>query len=141
MSNENAKTLVTEYIESVWNNADLDALDELTAADYAYHLGGQPARDKAAMRQFVQGVHAAFPDWRVELQTIAADGNAVAVRWTGRVTHQGVFVGIPPTGKQIDVTGINVYRIDDGKIAEEWEQMDSLGMLQQLGVLPPPPSS
>jgi steroid delta-isomerase-like uncharacterized protein len=138
MSGDDAKGLVTNYIEEVWNNADFAALDDLTGTTFAYHLGGQPPRDKAAMRQFLQAVHASFPDWRVQIQTIVAEENTVAVRWNGRVTHQRVFQGIPPTGKQITVSGINLYRIEDGVISQEWEQMDSLGMLGQLGVLPPP---
>ena len=137
MSNDDAKSLVSKYIEEVWNNAGLAALDDLTGPAFTYHLGGQPPRDKAAMQQFIQAVHGAFPDWRVQIQAIVAEGSAVAARWTGKVTHQGVFQGIPPTGKQISVSGINFYLVEDSKISEEWEQMDSLGMLQQLGVLPP----
>ncbi len=139
MPTDDVKALVSEFIEKVWNKADMAALDELTLATYTYHLGGQPARDRAAMQQFVQAVHVAFPDWRVQIQTIVAEGDSVAVQWNGRVTHQGPFQGLPPTGKAIDVAGINLYLIQDGKIAQEWEQMDSLGMLQQLGVLPAPP--
>ncbi len=133
-----AKDLVLTYIEKVWNDADSAALDELTRATFTYSLGGQPPRDRAAMQQFLQAVHSAFPDWRVQVQDVAAEGNLVFARWSGRVTHAGVFQGIPPTGKQISVCGINAYFIEDGKIAKEWEQMDSLGMLLQMGVLPPP---
>lgn len=140
MSETEAKRLVSNYIEEVWNNADLSALNDLTTAEYTYHFGSQPPRDKAALQQFLQAVHVAFPDWRVQIQAIVAEGNTVAVRWKGSVTHEGVFHGIPPTGKKISVCGINVYQIEEGKIAKEWEQMDSLGMLQQLGVLPPPKS-
>jgi len=138
MSIENVKNLVTRYIETVWNQGDLAALAELTAETFRYHLGGQPPRDRATMGQFLEAVRVAFPDWRVEIEDIAAEERIVAVRWSGQVTHQGPFHGIPPTGKRIDVCGINIYAIEDGKIAQEWEQMDSLGMLQQLGVLPQP---
>jgi predicted ester cyclase len=81
--------LVSLYIEDVWNKGDLAALDNLAATGYAYHFGGQPPRDKSAMRQLVRDLHLAFPDWRVELQDIIADGNTVAVRWSGTVTHGG----------------------------------------------------
>jgi steroid delta-isomerase-like uncharacterized protein len=136
MSNVDAKNLVVMFIEKVWNNADLAALDELTTEAYAYSLGGQPPRNKATMKQFLQSVHTAFPDWSVRIEDIAARDNIVAVRWVGEVTHQGMFNGIPATGKKISVCGINMYAIEEGKISREWEQMDSLGMLQQLGVLP-----
>ena len=62
-----------------------------------------------------------------EIQALVAEGNTVVARWQGRVTHEGVFHGIPLTGKQISVCGINIYLIEDGKIAQEWEQMDSVG--------------
>ena len=91
------------------------------------------------MGAFLAAVHAAFPDWRVEIEEIVAEGNSVAVRWAGEVTHEGPFHGIPATGKRLSVSGINVYKVDGGVISEEWEQMDSLGMLQQMGVLPAPP--
>jgi len=140
MSQNDPKSLVSRYIEEVWNKANLAALNDLTTPTFTYHLGGQPPRDIAAMQEFLQAVHVAFPDWRVQVQVIVAESNTVAVRWNGLVTHEGVFQGIPPTGKQISVCGINIYLIAEGKIAQEWEQMDSLGMLQQLGILPPPKS-
>lgn len=135
MDTDDLKRLVQRYIEEVWNNADAAALDELTNEGYTYHLGGQPPRDKSSMHRFLQSVHAAFPDWRVRVEDIVAEGNTVAVRWIGRATHQGPFYGIPPTGKKISVCGINIYKIENDKISQEWEQMDSLGMLQQLGLI------
>ena len=130
------KELVTTYIEDVWNLGDLTALADLTTPDFTYHLGGQPARDRSAMAQFLDGTREAFPDWRVDIEDIVGDTSGVAVRWSGTVTHLGPFHGAPATGRKISVSGINVYRIEDGKIAQEWEQMDSLGMLGQLGLLP-----
>jgi steroid delta-isomerase-like uncharacterized protein len=132
-----AKQLIAEYIESVWNNADLASLDDLTLATFTYHLGGRPPRNKAQMKSFLQAVHTAFPDWRVQIRATIAEGNTVAVQWDGTVTHLGEFQGIPPTGKKVSVSGINMYWFEDGKIAREWEQMDTMGMLQQLGVIPP----
>jgi predicted ester cyclase len=77
----------------------------------------------------------AFPDWTVNIIEIFSDSDIVVVRWEGMATHNGVFQSIPPTGKRISVSGINIYRFEYGKISAEWEQMDSLGMLKQLGVL------
>ena len=136
MSIEDAKGLVVRYIEEVWNKGDAAALETLTTETFRYCLGGQPARDRAAMRQLLEAVHVAFPDWQVQIQDILADGTTVAVRWAGEVTHQGAFHGIPPTGKRVSVCGINVYAVADGRVTQEWEQMDSLGLLQQLGALP-----
>jgi steroid delta-isomerase-like uncharacterized protein len=132
-----AKTLVRQYVERVWNQAEPGALDELTAPDFVYHLGGQPGRDRDGMQKFVASVHVAFPDWRVDIVDCIAEGETVAVRWHGKVTHLGAFHTIAPSGKQISVSGINVYSLAQGRIVAEWEQMDSLGMLQQLGALKP----
>lgn len=130
------RDLVTEYIERVWNQGDAAALEDLTTPGFAYLLGDQPSRDRMAMRDFVAATRSAFPDWRVEISDVIVDGNMAAVRWSGTVTHGGPFHGLPATDRQIRVSGINMYRIADGKIAEEWEQTDSLSMLRQLGVLP-----
>ncbi len=136
MSAEDVGRIVRRYIEDVWNRGDLAALDALTTPAFAYHLGGQPPRDRSAFGQFIRATHVAFPDWRVEILDIIVEGQRAAVRWSGRVTHEGPFRGIAPTGRTITVSGINVYEVTDGRIAVEWEQTDSLGMLQQLGVMP-----
>ncbi|MGD8358580.1 MAG: ester cyclase [Lysobacterales bacterium] len=132
MTNPKVSDLVLEYIESVWNQGDARALERLTAPGFEYRLGGQPARDRSAMADFVALVRRAFPDWRVRVLSTVSEGHEVAVRWEGSVTHEGEFHGIPPTGKQVHVSGINMYRTEDGRIVREWEQMDSIGMLQQL---------
>jgi steroid delta-isomerase-like uncharacterized protein len=128
--------VVRRYVERVWNNGDLTVLAETTTPTFRYFLGGQPSRDRAALAHFIAMTRAAFPDWRVEIDQVIAGSQAAAVRWHGQVTHRGPFRGIPATGRRITVTGINLYTIEAGQVAEEWEQTDSLGMLQQLGVLP-----
>ncbi len=138
MPASDAKSLVLNYIEQVWNGADPAAFDSLAGPSYVYSLGGQPPLNRDAMKQFLQAVRVAFPDWRAEVEDIIAEGETVAVRWTCSATHEGVFRGIPPTGRRISTCGINIYLVKDDKISREWEQMDSLGMLQQLGVIPPP---
>ncbi len=79
---------------------------------------------------------AGFPDGKWILDDAVAEGDKVAVRYTFRGTHQGELLGIPPTGKQVTMTGINIYRIVNGQFAEIWESYDKFGLLQQLGVLP-----
>jgi steroid delta-isomerase-like uncharacterized protein len=136
MSVDEVKALVRQYTQRVWNEGDATALAELTTKDFVYRLGGQPPRDAAGMRQFLENVRTAFPDWHVEIDDLVADDTMAATRWHGQATHQGTFQGLPPTGRRANVSGINVYRVVGGKIAAEWEQMDSLGLLQQLGALP-----
>ena len=137
MTVETAKALVLNYVERIWNRGDIAALDELTTPTFLYHMGSQPGRDHAAMRQLVTMLHTAFPDWRIQVVEIVAEQSTVVIRWEGKVTHLGAFQGIPATGKQIAVNGINMYHVIDGKVATEWEQTHTLGWLQQMGVLPP----
>jgi steroid delta-isomerase-like uncharacterized protein len=134
MSPADVKAVVLRYIEAVWNGLRPDALDELTTPGFTYHLAGQPGRDRAAMREFLTASQAAFPDWRVRPVQVVAEGDVVVVRWDGEATHLGSFHGLPPTGRHVRVSGINIYRVEDGKVAGEWEQTDSIGLLRQLGV-------
>lgn len=136
MSDQPSADVVREYIERVWNEGDTEALVALTAPDFAYCLGGQAPLDRAAFRDFLAATRAAFPDWRVSVVDLVAGADAVAVRWKGLATHAGTFRGIPPTGTRIRVSGINFYRLAGERIAGEWEQMDSLGLLQQIGAMP-----
>jgi steroid delta-isomerase-like uncharacterized protein len=117
MSPVEAKALVRQYVERVWNSADFAALTELTTPTFAYFLAGQPARDRAGIQQFLETVHLAFPDWKVEIVECFAEGNAVVIRWRGEVTHLGPFHALLPTGRRIAVSGINIYHIVDGLIA------------------------
>lgn len=135
MTTETQKKLVLDYVERIWNLGDVTALDEMTTPTFLYWLGGQPGRDHRGMRQLITMLHTAFPDWRVQVVEIIAEKSTVVIRWEGKVTHLGDFQGIPATGKQIAVNGINIYHVVDGKVATEWEQTHTLGMLQQMGVL------
>lgn len=136
MATEEAKELIQKYVEEVWTKGDINAIEDLTTPGFIYHLGGQPSRDKTKMGQFIKMVHFAFPDWKVKILDIFAEGDKVAIRWNCQATHKGIFRGIPPTGNKINFSGQNIYAIENDKIAQEWEHMDSLSMLQQLGVLP-----
>ena len=81
---------------------------------------------------------AAFPDIQYTVEALLAEGDKVVVRWTARGTHTGELMGIPPTGKQVTVTGVNIGRVANGRIVEEWGEFDMMGMMQQLGVVPTP---
>lgn len=131
-----AKKLVRTYIEAVWNRGDPQALANLTTDDFAYRLSGQAPRNREEMKQFLAATRTAFPDWRVKIDSIISEGPIVATRWRGEVTHLGPFHDVPATGRKISVSGMNFYRLEGGKVACEWEETDSLGLLRQLGVLP-----
>jgi len=82
--------------------------------------------------------HTAFPDFQVTVEDVVAEGDKVARRVTLSGTHKGEYMGIPPTGKQMTMGVITIERIEGGKIAEQWGEADMLGLMQQLGVMPPP---
>ena len=89
-----------------------------------------------AYKQFISMYLTAFPDSRFTIEDLIAEGDTVVVRYTVRGTHQGNLMAIPPTGKQASVTAIGIFRIVNGIAVEEWVNMDDLGLLQQLGVIP-----
>jgi len=137
MSTADNKALMRCFVQ-VWGKGSLDTLDELAAPHFSvsYPLLRETVYGSEAFKQVLMGFHAGLPDVEVVSEEVIAEGDKAVVRWTGRGTHQGVFLGIPPTGKQVTWTGITIYRIADGKIVEERGEEDALGMLQQLGVVP-----
>ena len=139
MSVEENKTIERRYMEEVWTKGNLAAVDELVATNYVDHTpmpGASP--DLQGLKQFVTVVTAAFPDWHPTIEDMIAEGDKVVVRFRGSGTHKGEFIGIPPTGKQVTMMAIAIHRIAGGKIVENWLQADMLGMMVQLGVVPPP---
>ena len=139
MSVEENKTIERRYMEEVWTKGNLAAVDELVATNYVDHTpmpGASP--DLQGLKQFVTVVTAAFPDWHATTEDMIAEGDKVVVRFTGSGTHKGGFMGIPPTGRQLTMMAIAIHRIAGGKIVENWLQADMLGMMVQLGVVPPP---
>ncbi len=138
MSIEQNKGLARRSIEDVWGKGSLDAIDELYATDFVWHwaLPGM-APDREGYKQCVTMNFAAFADVQCTLEDMVGEGDKVVGRWTWRATHKGEYMGIAPTGKQVTLTGINIMRIVGGKVVEEWGEMDNLGMMQQLGVVPP----
>jgi steroid delta-isomerase-like uncharacterized protein len=139
MSQSN-KALARRAFEEVYNRGDLAVVDELVAKDFVNHgsaLFGD-VHGPEGVKQVVAMVRAAFPDIRITVDDQIAEGDKVVTRWTARATHTGEFQGIAPTGKQGQVTGIDVDRFAGGRVVECWSSMDELGLLQQLGVVPAP---
>ncbi len=138
MSSEDNKRLVRRLYEET-DRGNLAALDEFFAADLIDHdpppiPGLKPGLDgiKQAFRVFT----AAHPDGAHVIHDLIAEGDRVVARVTGTGTHTGELMGIPPTGKRLEMTGIVIYRIEGGKIVERWAQHDVFGLMQQLGVIP-----
>jgi predicted ester cyclase len=136
MSTEENKTIVRQYFEK-WGAAEAER--ESLAPDFVAHMPGIPGpMNREAFIQYQGVVRSAFPDFAPTLEEQIAVGDKVANRLVFRGTHQGDFQGIPPTGKRVTVTAITIERVVGGKIVEHWIEFDGLGMMQQLGVVPPP---
>jgi steroid delta-isomerase-like uncharacterized protein len=128
--------IVRRWVE-VWNEQNLDAVDDLLAPDFVRHDPNSPeVRGPAAERQFIELYLTAFPDLHFTIEELVSNGDTVAVRLTAVGTQRGELLGLPPTGKTVRIAVMEMYRIADGRIAEQWVVMDALGLLKQLGALP-----
>ena len=132
------KILVRRAYEEVIGRGQLQVVDELAASNYVLHDPDRPEDIHGAegLKQYVQFVRSAFPDVQIRVDDMVAEGDMVAARWSAAGTHRGEFNGIPPTGRRANVSGMTIFRFEHGKLAEEWQIGDNLGLLQQLGVLP-----
>jgi steroid delta-isomerase-like uncharacterized protein len=138
MSTDENKALVRREYEQGVNQGDFDVRDGVLASSYVGHFPGlPPIQGIEAFKQFTSAFFTAFPDLHTTIEDLIAEGDKVAVRQTWRGTHSGNFLGIPPTGKQVIFTSLEIYRAAGGKLAEEWVELDMLGLLQQLGAIPP----
>ncbi len=123
-----------EHLGALINASAFDRLDEVFAADAVDHdpAAGQ-GPGAAGFQQFFTELGSGFPDAQIELQSLVADDEQVAIAYTLTGTHQGEFQGIAPTGRRIEARGVQVGRFADGMIVERWGSSDELGILQQLG--------
>ena len=118
-----------------------DALEEVYADTFVMHEPDEDVRGIEGLTQFVSTIRSALPDLRVTLEEDIAEREKVVSRWRAQGTHQGELMGIAPTGNEVAITGITIHRIEDGKIVEEWENWDALGLMQQIGAVPAPQQS
>jgi steroid delta-isomerase-like uncharacterized protein len=130
---------VLRGVYQAFNSGDFDALDQLIAADMVNHnpTPGQPPGIEGVKAQFAI-FKAGFPEMQVTIEQLLAEGDMVADRIVARGTNTGAFLGLPPTGKQVQIEAIETYRMANGKIVEAWHVEDIFGLLTQLGVIPPP---
>ena len=140
MSTKENKELLRRVIEE-WNTIDGDTdrmrslYDQYYAPDFIYHdVSGQETNREEALQNNIKGL-TAFPDVNYSVEDILAEGDKVAVRFTMRATHKGIFMGAPATGKQIAVKGVEIDKIVEGKIVETWDYLDSAGMMTQIGLI------
>lgn len=137
MSTDENKAVVRRFVEAVINQQQLEVIDELVAADFIEHDALPPdippgsAGQKRYMAMFLH----AFPDLHIAVKQAVAEGDTVVFYQTLRGTHRGAFMGLAPTGKAVAFDATDIVRVEDGKMAEHWSVMDTLGLLQQLGAV------
>ena len=138
MTTEQNKSIVRKSAELI-NARDLDgafAHFSPSFVDHAVRPGMPPGIE--GTRLFFNMLFTAFPDSQATIQDIIAEGDKVVLRMTCEGTHQGMFMGAPPTGKRVKWSFIDINRIVDGKVVEHWAEVDTMGLMQQLGLVPPP---
>jgi predicted ester cyclase len=141
VSADDHKAIVRRWIEA-YNDRDEQAEADARTPDYVAHAPGLPGPlNSEGWTQFIATFSEAFPDIRLTVEDILAEGDMVATRVSFHGTHTGEFQGIPPTNKQVAFSEITLDRIVDGKVAEHWLELDQLGLLQQLGVAPGEPKA
>jgi steroid delta-isomerase-like uncharacterized protein len=127
------KDIVRRFSDLLWGAGDMQVADDVLAADLIEHNpqpGQTPGRD--GHKQVVAAFRSAFPDLRVTTEDLVGDGDRVALRWRAEGTHRGDLMGLPGTGKRVTLTGIEILRIQDGKIAERWAEDNGMSVMQML---------
>lgn len=135
MSISKNKTLIERYFEEVWNNGELDVLDDIIHQNYINHSPGMPNPEKgpAGLKPIVAAMRVGFPDLNFKIDDLIITDQNIAIRSTMSGTHAGELFGMPATGKKVVVNQFQFEHIQDGKIIEHWRQSDDLGMMKQLG--------
>lgn len=133
------KDTVTAFISAVFTKGDLGAVADYLGEDFVNHdpPPGVPA-DREGMRAVAAMFRTAFPDWHSDLGLLIAEGDLVAELFTASGTQQGELFGAPPSGQEVSMPGINIWRLRQGRIVERWGRLDELGLLRQLGLAPAP---
>jgi steroid delta-isomerase-like uncharacterized protein len=140
MSDQENKDIIRRGFEEIFNQGKLDAVSEFFTPDFVSHDPALPEdlHGPEEFKQFAAMYRNAFPDLHITIEDQFAKEDKVVTRFTSRGTHQGEFEGITATGQRIAVEGISIDRMVDGKSAEAWTIVDTMGMMQQLGVIPSP---
>ena len=138
MSTEQNKATIRRWVEEGWNQGKLEVVDQVYAANVVQHdpNSPMPVTSSATLKMYVGGYRSAFPDLHFTVDDLLAEGDKVVWRFTSHGTHKGPLGPLPPTGKTGTVTGMALFRFENGKIAEVWVNVDILGLLQQLGAIP-----
>jgi steroid delta-isomerase-like uncharacterized protein len=139
---DDPRQLIARFVDELWNERRLDIADAIFAEDCVTHQlrSGEPTdavpRGPHAIKEHVAGWIASFPDLRFSVEQMLREGDRVATQLLMEGTHTGAWLGIPASGKKLQIRMFTVHRIVQGKIVEDWVLVESLGLFQQLGVIP-----
>lgn len=136
---EENKALVRDLIDALFSKGDLGAVDDYLAEDFVNHdppFGA--SADREGMRSAGAMFRTVFPDWHSDVHLLVGEDDIVVELFTASGTHRGEIMGVAPTGHTITLPGINIFRIQDGRIVERWGRLDDLGFLRQLGLVAQP---
>ena len=136
VSQQQNKTLARRWFDDLFSRGDLDAANEILSADFIDHLPREEERGLEELKHYVTMYRSAFPDTQDTVEEVVAEGDKMVVRWTSRGTHQGEFIGVAPTGRQVTFTGMRLFRIAENKIVESWVNIDERGLQEQLSATP-----
>src|SRR3954470_3076161 len=138
MSVEQNKEIARRYFEEILNTGNLDLVDELFSEDFQFHITTipVPVQSRDGEKGFVSTLRNAFPDIKFVVDHYIAEGDKVLARWHLTGTHNGPFLGIPPTGNAVEDHGNDIFHFRNGQCTEIWVNEDSLGLMKQMGVIP-----
>jgi steroid delta-isomerase-like uncharacterized protein len=137
MSAEQNKSIVRRWVEEGWNKGNAALIDELfTPNFYQHETGPETVTSSAALKQFHAGYLAAIPDMQFTIDDLVAEGDRVVWRFKASGHQNGPLMGVPASGKAVAVTGIVIFRFEGSRMAEAWLNLDVLGLLQQVGIIP-----
>ena len=143
MSVEENRALIQRFVGEVFNRGNLDVVDDIFAPVYVGHTAGLPEQTSGpeGVKEFIGLYSSAFPDVHTTIEDIIAEGDKVAYRWTAVGTHRAELLGVAPSNNRVELTGITIERIEDGRIVETYNNFDQAGMMRRIGAIPAPQQS
>ena len=131
---ETLQRVALEWMDRIWRQHEIDAIDVLHAPNFVDRSPGGRGSDNASYKRGIAKFYLAFPDWSADTEDLIVDvrSGTVALRWSAAGTHSAEYLGVPPTQRRITFQGIEILRIEDGRIVERWGEWDGLGLLAQL---------